>query len=68
MIAPTNTTLTDYSKVFKVSVLSAEDMSTARGLYQRHRTLQESEQQSYEADNLGFSWQVSTHNSSCIEI
>ena len=41
MIAPENITLTNYSKIFRVSVLSKVDLSTARGVFNNSRRLEE---------------------------
>jgi hypothetical protein len=60
MIAPGSSHETDYSKLFKLSVIASEDRSTTTGAYRRLSQPN--------TDSLGFSWQVSAHNQTNILI
>jgi hypothetical protein len=82
MIAPENITLTNYSKIFRVSVLSKVDLSTARGVYNSSRLAEEkeyaeekdyAEENEYEekkqyAEELQFEWKVIEHQGKFIRI
>ena len=64
MIAPENITLTNYSKIFRVSVLSKVDLSIARGVFNNSRRL---EGKQY-AEELQFEWEVVEHQGAEIQI
>ena len=62
MLVPDSLSSTDYSKVFRVTVESSQDMSSTTGKYSGSgRKLIEDE--SKEADSLGLSWSVIAHTS-----